>query len=226
MAKTKRRPGGGRKPKGPIREKRENFSTRITGQMRDALENEAQATGQSISQVAERLLWTGLEARRRGQKMGPIRALSFLFERIALAAANATYVRGSVRLEQRIESWMTDPFAFRAFKVAVAMLLDFFEPQGPAISPLYTNKPGGGTARPRLSDQEWHLIGRFFESPDVHGAYIYSRLLSELLAEEPGIVRQAMMVNPRIGDIAYSEFYGLQKARRDLGLAEMTEKEQ
>ena len=57
MVKARKRgPGGGRKPKGDITGKGERFSTRITAETREALDREAADSGQSVSQVAERLL--------------------------------------------------------------------------------------------------------------------------------------------------------------------------
>ena len=52
----------GRPPKGQIVGKRENFATRITSEMRQSLDAEAERTGRSVSQVAE--LW--LERGRLG----------------------------------------------------------------------------------------------------------------------------------------------------------------
>jgi hypothetical protein len=56
MAKSRKRkriPGGGRKPKGPIANKRAAFATRITADTRQWLEAEARKRGWSLSQVAE-----------------------------------------------------------------------------------------------------------------------------------------------------------------------------
>lgn len=50
---------GGRPPKGPIRGKSAVFQTRITPEMRRAIEVEADRTGMSLSQVAERWLEDG-----------------------------------------------------------------------------------------------------------------------------------------------------------------------
>src|SRR5262249_51311773 len=78
----KRRPGGGRKPKGVFAGKREWFSTRITPETRAALEQEVAAKpGQSISQVAERLLVHGLDEQRWRNNHRPLRALCFAIER-------------------------------------------------------------------------------------------------------------------------------------------------
>jgi hypothetical protein len=219
MARQKRRPGGGRKPKGPIREKRETFSTRITAGTRQALEREAERAGQSISQVAERLLWSGLEARNRSRTMIPIRAISFLFERLALAACGASIYRDSGWLENRINAWRVDPFSFRAFKLAVGMLLDYLEPQGPAISMFDARRMRTDIKTAEISREEWHaVIGRYYETPEIYGAYIFSRLLRELHNEQPTDWRGKFMDGPSfLTEPATSDLYGFRNARRDLG---------
>jgi hypothetical protein len=217
MAKRVRRPGGGRKPKGPIRNKLETFSTRITAQTRQALDREAKETGQSVSQVAERLLWTGLEARSRGRSMQPIRALSFLFERLALAACGANNYRMRGFLEYRVNHWRVDPFAFGAFKVAARMLLDYLEPEGPPISMFDPKRMRADLKDAGISEDKYRsTVGRFYESPEVHGAYIFSWLLQELSHREPP---SKFGLNPRIQtEATTADFYGFQDARRDLGI--------
>lgn len=220
MGERKRAPGGGRKPKGPIRDKRETFSTRITPATRKALDREAAESGQSVSQVAERLLLAGLEAKVRSRSMRDVRALSYLFERVALDAANARYERMPARVDVKVAHLRVDPFAYQAFKAAVAMLLDEFEPQGPAISPLLTRRPKGIKGPIRMTEYEWNSIGRFYETPQAYGAYICNRLLADLWSDEPSLVRQLLMMQPATADAASYELYGLQDARRDLGLAD------
>lgn len=56
MTKRKRAPGGGRKPRGPFSGKLTTFSTRITKETRTLLDADARASGQSVSQAAERIL--------------------------------------------------------------------------------------------------------------------------------------------------------------------------
>lgn len=131
-----------------------------------------------------------------------------------------------MKLRQKIKRWKSNPFAFRAFKVAVEFLLDFLEPQGPAVSPLRTNNPRGIAVPPRMTDREWQTIGRFFETPETYGAYIFSHLLLELENALPTDTRQMMMESPAIGDLASDEYYGLRNASRDLGLDTLEEKHQ
>src|SRR5262245_13762442 len=68
----------GRTPKGEFADKLSNFSTRIRPETRKLLEHEAKVTGQSISQLAERLLVDGLAKRRENGRDKAMRALCFL----------------------------------------------------------------------------------------------------------------------------------------------------
>ena len=79
----KRAPGAGRKPAGPISGKLSNFSTRITNETRIALEAQAGASGQSISQVAERMIRLGLETVAERERSNPTQALAFFIAELA-----------------------------------------------------------------------------------------------------------------------------------------------
>ena len=226
MAKKKRRPGGGRKPSGSIRGKQAVFSTRITRETRQALEHEAAETGQSISQVAEWALRTGLMEKQRNRTARPIRALSFLIERMAFASFRGSYVRTPRKLAQKLAAWKSDPFVFGAFKIAVELLLVYLEPQGPVVSPLRANNPRGIATPPRMTEYEWQVIGRFLETPQAYGEYIFSHLLMELQNEIPSNTRQMLMESPNTRDLASDEYYGLRNARRDLGFEVRRENDQ
>jgi len=116
----KRAPGAGRKPAGPISGKGSTFSTRITHETRVGLEAEAAMSGQSISQVAERLIALGLEVKREREHSSPTQALTFLIGQLADMC-------GAVFGEREF-SWNTDSFAFDAFAHAVKLLLERLRP--------------------------------------------------------------------------------------------------
>src|SRR5215510_192595 len=78
MKAGKRKAGPGRKPAGTIRSKVSNFSTRITAETRVALEIEARATEQSVSQVAEQLLRLGIKTKRERERPDALRAFCYL----------------------------------------------------------------------------------------------------------------------------------------------------
>lgn len=121
--KRKRKDGAGRKPSGPITNKRENFSTRITAETREALEVEMAASGHSLSQVAERMLTLGLASHLDRRHDDPLRAFSFLAGKLALCCQG-------VRRDGTWCDWNTDPSVFEAFRLAVIALLDHVRPIG------------------------------------------------------------------------------------------------
>lgn len=124
----KRAPGAGRKPRGPFQGKISNFSTRISADTRGALEAEAARKGQSISQVAERLLRIGLETMHGREAGDPVRALCYLIEGIARLSA-------FIRQDDKFCDWRNDRYTFDAFRVAVDMLLDRLTPSDKLILP-------------------------------------------------------------------------------------------
>jgi hypothetical protein len=124
MAK-KRAPGGGRKPAGDIHGKRAWFSTRITTETRAALEAEATACGKSVSQVAEALLIEAIATRREVSLSDPLEAFAYL-----VAQLEEVTCHGLDR------DWRTDPFMFRAFKLAIGKFMDGIAPAGEVRSPI------------------------------------------------------------------------------------------
>ena len=151
-----RKPGGGRKPAGPLKGKVSTFSTRITAETRGALEAESAASGQSISQVAERLLQLGLDLRRRQEAGDPIRALGYLLGAMAYACQ-------STAEDGRLCEWNTDPAIFAAFQSAVGTLLDRIRPPGEINTSI-----------------EGPLLGN---SPENHGEHAFRQVWMNLHAE-------------------------------------------
>jgi len=131
----KRKPGGGRKPAGPLRGKNSNFSTRITDETRKMLEAEAAEFGQSISQVAERLIHLGLEVRREREASDPIRALCYLLEGLA------RQLKFIDEADKHCE-WTNDAFTFDAFARATAMLFERLRPSGEIVPKEIFGGPG------------------------------------------------------------------------------------
>jgi hypothetical protein len=120
----KRAPGGGRKPKGPMKGKQAAFSTRITLETRQAMEAEADRTRQSVSQVAEHLLILGVKAKRDRERDDPMRALCFLIDQLAISVSNSTQ-----------GAWRENPFLFEALRLAIPALMARLAPPGDMQSP-------------------------------------------------------------------------------------------
>jgi hypothetical protein len=237
MAKVrKRKPGGGRKPRGPIHGKTETFSTRISAETRGALERESNRTGQSISQVAERLLILGLEERRKRSSTRPLRALCFLVEQLAARAGSHRFIdpleilrappQEAQAMREKMDKWRTDPFCYRSFRIAVGIVLDALEPIGEIRSPMPEGLIERLTAQaPFLKSRPDFLdaMRKTYESPEAAGATIAEMLLNELMYLRRPIVwhegRPVGSIDAEQEALLRQEFYGLEEARRDLGIA-------
>jgi hypothetical protein len=150
--KHKRAPGGGRKPKVGIATS--SLTIRIPDDMRLQLESEADAKNES---VAQRLLWHLRQSfnREDERKRDPaMRALCFLIARLADDVVGL-YSEGKPEF-----SWRSDPFFFRAFKIAVAKLLDALEPKGEMRVPQIP-EPFKSHAKEQTGDS---LLWRFYQS--------------------------------------------------------------
>jgi hypothetical protein len=237
----KRRPGGGRKPGGIFRGKTEWFSTRITPETREALEREATTSGQPISQVAERLLVLGLEAKRWRDHYKPLRALCFVIERTALAASSGRYLDPTdpiwkrdrwhaMAAEDFFNDWRTDPFRYRAFRLAVASLLSALEPKGEIRSPYDLDRIEDPVLKERLkpiysgelieNPAIKELMKRTYESPENFAAYIFSIIWRDLSRNYPLSEKEKFLFGraESVGQMILAEIYQMGDARHDLGL--------
>jgi uncharacterized protein (DUF1778 family) len=114
MAK-RRAPGGGRKPKGPLKGKSATITTRITPETRVALEEAAAASGRSLSQEIEIRLRHSVGPDEKRAKH--IKAAE---ELIRLAAEETERLTGL--------GWLTDRFTAEALRHAIDHLLGRFAP--------------------------------------------------------------------------------------------------
>jgi hypothetical protein len=151
MITKKRKAGPGRKPAGPIRAKSSNFSTRITAQTRQALEAEARAAGQSISQVAEQLLRLGIDAKRKGDRSPPTRGFCYTVGELSELISN---------LKMQEFDWRTNPFQFEAFGLAIQKFMKTIKPAGDIRSPiedepLLAKSPGLGPFDTPQARADW-----------------------------------------------------------------------
>src|SRR5438094_547490 len=107
----KRAPGGGRKPKGEFSGKSATFSTRITPNLRKALDAAAKKSGRSLSQEVEHRLADSIYGRSDDRAT---RAFCFLISELARAVGFGHWDR----------NWHNDPRLREIFKLAIPMLLD------------------------------------------------------------------------------------------------------
>jgi hypothetical protein len=93
------------------------------------IELAAQASGsKSMSGEIVRLLELGLRAQEERRRDPQVRALCYLIAETANACRAFTGSKGRPLFE------ITDPFVFRAFKLAVAQLFNWIEPKGKIVS--------------------------------------------------------------------------------------------
>ena len=226
MVKRKRRSGGGRKPRGPIPNKTENFSTRISPDTRAALELEARRTGQSISQAAEVLLRIGLEERKGEQSNRPLRALFFLIEQLAEATASSgAYFGGTKNTGENAQfeknSWRTDRYKFEAFKAAVVQLLSFLTPNAPMHSPWEKNAEKYARMYAQFDTKEvLDQLKDDYSTPTKFGSRLFSSLLNKIHGGDEFHIGNPtiMQVRPELDEIVHEQRYGVADARRDLDL--------
>jgi hypothetical protein len=213
--KRKRAPGGGRKPSGPFKHSAAQLTVRMPDDMRARLNAAAQKKGWSLSQE---LLWrlrVSFEKENYADHRDPAtRALCFLI------AEAAQRVHIGIPVE-----WHRDPFLFKAFKLAVAALLDALEPAGSVKSPLpeFSNV---------LKPHEMQLIGDRWKTPETAAAEAAKSTLNSLLLPTrlAGDVRTRLQglnfpewpnVSEELIKEFESEFYVMANARRDLGIDEL-----
>ncbi len=226
MAKKRtRRPGGGRKAKGPIKGKTQVFATRITPETRATLEKEAETSNQSVSQVAEKALWLGLNEKRRNGARGPLRAICFLIENIVASIEGGKYAK----VEHPRDEWRTDPFLFRAFEIALAKVLGALRPKGEisrrsddSVEDLAVdllNEHG------ELTELDRHILGIMREnnkSPENLGTYTANQVWILLNRTNPLTDSERRIFQQHRGEhavrVMLEEFYGMEKARIDLDI--------
>lgn|SRR5262249_30404847 len=212
----------GRTPKGEFADKLSNFSTRIQPQTRKALEKEAKAAGQSISQLAERLLITGLAERRERDKDRAMRALCFLITQLAHHIVGP-HVRkeGS---EVAVFDWRSDPFFYRAFKLSVGQLLDALEPPGPI-----EKRPVVTVYKGEMNPSMQRYVDSF-KTPEARAEYSADYILSALrsIPHWPAEVReeQRKLMTSLASPSFVRELYGMPDAWNDLIPKEATERKE
>ena len=212
--KRKRAPGGGRKPSGPFRHSAAQLTVRMPDDMRARLDAAAKKKGWSLSQE---LLWrlrVSFEKENYRDRRDPAtRALCFLI------AETAQRVHIGVLVE-----WNRNPFLFRAFKLAVAALLDRLEPAGSAKSPV----PEFSKV---LKPHELQLFGDRWKTPETAAAEAAKLTLTSLFlpAHDVEDVKTRLRglnfpERPNLSEELIKEFEGefyvMANARRDLAIDE------
>jgi hypothetical protein len=220
----KRAPGGGRKPIGAFPASTQ-LSIRMPDNIRVELEAAAKKRGWSLTQE---LLWrlrVSLSRGREDRRDAALRAIFFLITQMATQSLY-TDTRG------RGKPWYQDPFTFRAFKLAVAKLLDGLEPRGEISIPLYEigSELAGHPIYSRLAGQP--IYSTLIKTPEDAAEYAAEWELHKLFHSivEPvtpdlrewmrtKLVSSEAELDEHI-DYRMRELYAFSDARRDLGIKE------
>jgi Arc-like DNA binding domain len=216
MQKRKRAPGGGRKPKGDFSELTSPLSIRMPAEMREQLEASANDNGRSVSQEVLRRIQGSFSQDRDRARDPAMRALCFLIAQLAGYVAGFTDPQGRPYFD-----WRTDRFFFRAFKLAMAKVLDALEPSGEIRSPkdVFDNQK---------KDEEgirfFELVKATYETPEARADAAARTLIHSLM--QPSFDEYFFNeVAPNHKDSGLLEFYGLLDARRDLQLKTESKKQ-
>ena len=228
MAKRKRAPGGGMKPRGEFSALSSPLSIRMPDAMRAELE--ASRGRRSLSQELLRRLQKSFNQDRERSRDPALRALCFLIGELA----ESTTSLGPIRHPSTVQLWRSDPFLFRAFKLAVGKLLDALEPAGEMKSPVTKEtaeriKADFGSNSFLLSPEAVNFMLKTYKSPEALSNQIFSTIWSTLLGvsspdpRNKETMREIMSGDDpqllKMFDVMWAqEFYGMQDARRDLGI--------
>ena len=179
--------------------------------MRGELEAAAKANGTNISQELLRRLQHSFNRDREKARDPAMQALCFLIAEVAQQTAGMT--TPDMRIA-RILEWRTDPFYFRAFKIAVGKLLDALEPKGeiePPIDMQFKGADGGELENEFLKS---------FRNPELRGTYAARSIWADLRNKPLYSREEDEAMKKRLRDRSESAYdrlvYGMPNAARDL----------
>jgi hypothetical protein len=212
MAKWKRAPGGGRKPRGEYSRLTSVLSLRMPADMREQLERAAikrRPKKWSLSQELLHRLRLSFNRDRDEARDPAMRALYFLIGEVAKQVSWPPFVVSAGALP----AWRSNPFLFMAFKLAVSKLLDSLKPTGEIESPLIN------------PDSIGDFMLRIYESPETLSDYVASNVWTTLHRTiTPSEIEELGRKFPEIRDTWGEELYGMLDAQRGLGIKLQGEK--
>jgi hypothetical protein len=203
----KRAPGGGRKPS--ARTPRAQLTIRMPDDMREELELAARDRDWTLTDELLLRLRVSFHRERDESRQPGMRALCFLIAELADHIVGPSVARG--KSEFRFYSWRSDPFFYRAFKIAVGRLLDALEPSGPIK--VYQITANEAELEPYMK----HYLSSF-KTPEARAEYSVEYILTALreaphqTAERREEQRKLVGMHPAL----MREFYGMPDAASDL----------
>jgi hypothetical protein len=204
MAKGKRAPGGGRKRLGPSVAR--NLTIRIDDELRERLEVEVGKRAQrrrnwNLSQEILMRLNQSLSREQERSHDPATRALTFLISDVVKLIDLGLPIK-----------WHQNPFMFRAFKLAVGMVLDTIEPSGEMQSPYEVLR--------KNPEDKWFFDQ--YRTPEIAASLVANVVMRKFF--RPSMVRDYMKseepnnYSGPTADEIDREFYSFSDAKRALGI--------
>jgi hypothetical protein len=202
IRKSRRRKGGGRKPKPPGEGKTAQFQARIAADLRAALDTEAAATGLTVSAIASGLLWDGLRSKREREfdRDDPLHAFWFVVARAAKGICGLRFPEG----QKPGLDWRANPYAHEALKFAIVRIMNALRPAGRIRPP---------------SAAELKSIALFgpFNTAKARGEYVAKIILHDLHSAEAMDVEQMFPDLPKDAKARLKrDVYNMSHARKAL----------
>lgn len=210
----------GRKAKGETSHLREQMSLRMPTDVREELKKAAKANGRSVTQELLIRLKRSFDEDRKNYRDPATRALCFLFAELA----DHVHYLGT-------PDWRSNPFLFRAFKLAVIRLLDMLEPAGKIEPPLFRKFLLERRDKDEMADNQRKHFIRIMESPEALAENAANVTLADFYRTAPRYkwlksAREKLNSDPElppgIGSALLQSqeniYYGMDQARRALAL--------
>jgi Arc-like DNA binding domain len=223
----KRAPGGGRKPKGEFDRLSAAVTTRMPVDLRERLVEAADKNDRSITQELLRRLHDSFARDRSKEREPAMRALCFLIAEIANQVVGHGFDEADKKslLDESkkkgfpiyFPDWRSEPFYFRAFKLAVVQLLDALQPPGDVKPPrrhlnLYPKTPEADAFAARFN--------RSFESPEARADYAAGYVLNSIMTVRQQSIEERTAGVRRMERLGLTHFlreqYNMIDAARDL----------
>jgi hypothetical protein len=222
MMARKKHPGG-RKPQGEYSELAVHMSMRMPKRMHKRLTAEARARKRSATQELLRRLDNSFKEDERKERDPAMQALCFLIAETAHQVVGPhSFIMGTNTETPLSEGdWRSTPFFFRAFKLAVAQILDALQPPGDVKAPrVNASLFPVETATQEGEESYAAWLKRSFESPEARADYTSRQVLGSLMEVSKQSIEaldeRARLLEHRFPASHLREHYGMVNAVKDL----------
>jgi hypothetical protein len=220
---TRKKHPGGRKPQGEYSELAVHMSMRMPKQMHKRLTAEARARKRSATQELLRRLDNSFKEDERKTRDPAMQALCFLIAETAHQVVGPHEFNTGTKTETPMGEgdWRSNPFFFRAFKLAVAQILDALQPPGDADAPRVRTEMLPAATQEGAPLAAW--LKRSFESPEARADYAAMQVLGSLMEvskQSIEALNESASLLRRMGNASHlREHYGMVNAVKDLQIS-------